>query len=1482
MLGSDTVGLVSPLSVFGPRDPGGTDASTGRKIAMGQEPMGLAFGENEGSPQHVGSTGLEKPATPVRHRSEASPIVAMLVGEPPPPPTSAPPSRRGSRSTPRFSNRGSSYSFEDSTIATVESRRNKNKSVEDRLRITRASLMARGIGIHIDPPTGLHDCDQSDQLPTPRLKDENDEPTFKIVLDQENQQPSVEPQAYCTSPLSVKSDPSIAPFQIDTLSTSSPRETIAETQVHSTTAERMQPVGRQEDKLRSSGTMETFETTAANRTAQYRQRSVNAFVESEGRSFEDVPKEKRKGFFGKLFGRKNKRGTSSLRSERASDETHVSLATSVKTMEGEGSATSTQTDSYVESRNGNGVVSSRHFLSAASHEQILIANDRPGSVYLAQDEVSTITVPTLYAVLRKDPEEERTGLFSEPAGVYRNIVGKTDTMDDDGYLEPFRDDDLCHGEPEGVSPHVSDEGTDVQLAVSTVNDPVGASPLNSNKGASLNETPQMNLHDPSPKGFQIPSTQHPFNDPIGDSPLHKQLRGPTAFLDGSPYAQDPPLHVLDIKLEIAAANGAMMRSGSPLRRSPMFRCSSSSSLVSLPPPPPPPPPPLSLPPLRKKNKTLQMRSTSLASTEKTEGTDPLYAATPMANGKSDDVSPNSHPMEDGEPALGDRESSQYIIIKAGGAEAELVDTPTATDEATRVFSAYSEKFKGRKPSKPDPKPRVQGHVQARQTTTAQAEKTNIPAEKPVSQWQPTEKLARDISISSFSVRMGFNVCRKRREADIVAGKSVRVVPMEKGKVSEVSSNFGPLSVQVQEPRDPIRRASLRLLSKSAVPLQNAARRYLAQKRAVDRMWGLLEIQCYMRRWRAETHLLACRVGVTTIQRVFRGFRARDAIRAQKYAAATAIQKVFRGYIASLHVYEDIYRVLLIQAIARGKQTRDELSMRSFCATRIQALVRGWKSRSTLQLKIQSATKVQSTWRMFEIRQCFQFVVVDVIICQSIVRRCLACRHVAKIKIIKENESALSIQTAWRDFATHNRIARHTAAVKIQAAFRDYSWRAYTKRNCSAVTLQAIWRGFQAYTDFIFALVDIIIVQRTIRRFLAKRKVEDMRRKAFLAHEDLQERSSIKIQAAWRGFWLYSHFLILRYEAVRVQAVVRGRLAQRRYIVTIGSCIMIQTAIRRYFGHKRRMQRIVSKAVANSIETRLVDMMAATKLQTWWRSLFLRPRKEKKAALVIERFFLMVKEEVDREIRYAQERQKQKLKRKKKKVQDEKVREEVWFQMSKNYSQTDDISFHATSELSISRPPIDAERNLTVRHAASSPSMRLVMRHDRESPERDTTAHQAPFSRTLKSLLEDDSSVAHKSKSLLEDTNSARFDSIVAVGISKPNTSCAEKYRLRYGLSKSESSRSSGKNHFFGGSATIRSDHRSFSPTSEYKPKSKGMRSNVSPRSRKNEMLGLPYSESPRHGRILVMQPYPESDDKTNKYSLADFEEDLMGEEFGMI
>jgi abnormal spindle-like microcephaly-associated protein len=333
--------------------------------------------------------------------------------------------------------------------------------------------------------------------------------------------------------------------------------------------------------------------------------------------------------------------------------------------------------------------------------------------------------------------------------------------------------------------------------------------------------------------------------------------------------------------------------------------------------------------------------------------------------------------------------------------------------------------------------------------------------------------------------------RVKRDEDIALGKSERVVITPKPKTEGRNRFHFFHYADESDIKDPIQRAGRRILSKSAIPIQCAARRYIAKREAVDRMWALIEIQSYYRRWRAEANLQASIHSAVQIQAAFRGWSARDKLKDMNNSA-TQIQKIVRGYLCQVKVYDSIYYIVRLQALVRGCVERASQQKKRLAATQLQkylrgyktrldifrgsratpfqALYRGHKARQDFYIAVASAKLLQATWRSCAARISYQVEIVDIIITQSVARRWLACRYANSLRDLELFGPASIIQATWR-----GRVGRQLL-----------------KKNISAQKIQTIWRGFRCYTDYVFAMVDILVVQRTARVWLAKREAYKIR------------------------------------------------------------------------------------------------------------------------------------------------------------------------------------------------------------------------------------------------------------------------------------------------------------------------------------------------------------------------------------------------------
>jgi len=505
---------------------------------------------------------------------------------------------------------------------------------------------------------------------------------------------------------------------------------------------------------------------------------------------------------------------------------------------------------------------------------------------------------------------------------------------------------------------------------------------------------------------------------------------------------------------------------------------------------------------------------------------------------------------------------------------------------------------------------------------------------------------------------------------------------------EGGNRFNFFPANESEIKDPIQRAGRRLLSKASIPIQTGARQFLSKREAIDRMWALIQLQSYIRRWRCEASFKAHKHSAVLMQKTFRGYKSRQEMK-NMHSSATMMQKIVRGYLAAIRAYDIIYYVSRAQALARGFILRTSNARRekalyviqAFCissfqrknyaSTIIQHSYRAHVSKQNdAATMIQTAyhqystfklcsTVIQSAWRSFSTRVGYKMFIVDVVTVQSIVRRRAACRIMGLIRKSIYSIAITRFQALWRGYSGRKRHQKSLAATKIQASWRRFQ--AYTdfifvivdilvvqrmvrqwlairetnelRKDRAAIILQSVWRRKQAQTNLLYSLVHIIMVQSVARRYLSKKKTQGRRNEVnkSLVFQSRKDEAATTIQKSWRCFWGFSHFLIVQYDITRIQALIRGKLAKDAYNLKLGCAILIQAVARRFIARKAVTVKVVSITVVASKIFELRERNAAKHIQFWWR-IVLDWMKEKKAALVIERFFLHVKAEVDHELR----------------------------------------------------------------------------------------------------------------------------------------------------------------------------------------------------------------------------------------------------------
>jgi IQ calmodulin-binding motif len=425
------------------------------------------------------------------------------------------------------------------------------------------------------------------------------------------------------------------------------------------------------------------------------------------------------------------------------------------------------------------------------------------------------------------------------------------------------------------------------------------------------------------------------------------------------------------------------------------------------------------------------------------------------------------------------------------------------------------------------------------------------------------------------------------------------------------------------------------------------------------------IQSAWRTYDCKMNYLHFLADILIIQSTFRRYQAQKRVIARKHEAATLIQKTWRGF-ACFADYEEYKVARTIQSAWRGYVCK--AFFREYLATRkIQATWRGYVCKAYYKETL-AARKIQAIWRGFVCYADYhEFLTVRRIqaVWRGFVRRNAYKRYMAARRIqsvwrgfvqfadFHEYLTVRRIQTAWRGYTCRNAYKRYQAATKIQTAWRgclafaDYqeylavrrvqrAWRAYwitkkakeekaamtleAQRQRAAITIQCAWRGFVTYADYMFAVADVVLVQKMVRGLLARRryvrKRAETRLNAALTIQKNWRRfvdetefvvmkyeyhAARTIQTNWRRFWCFSNFIIALDCSIQIQAQVRGYLYRKGFGASRRGAITIQKACRKSLAkqttHKLATIRQLKLA---SKETASIEYLAATKIQRIFR------------------------------------------------------------------------------------------------------------------------------------------------------------------------------------------------------------------------------------------------------------------------------------------
>ena len=389
-----------------------------------------------------------------------------------------------------------------------------------------------------------------------------------------------------------------------------------------------------------------------------------------------------------------------------------------------------------------------------------------------------------------------------------------------------------------------------------------------------------------------------------------------------------------------------------------------------------------------------------------------------------------------------------------------------------------------------------------------------------------------------------------------------------------------------------------------IPVQSAIRSFLSKAEARRRKLSIVTIQSAARRWSCERSYQSALIIALGCQSVFRGIWVRYERDFNDYCALR-IQAAVRGYLSFIQYMDSLSYVLVIQSTWRMHQHRKRY-VAYVDSERLRVEIERENARIAQEIQTANelrsiresaaATLIQTTFRRFTAANDFRWIVSDLIICQSTVRRFLAAVQVDRLRASRarrEGGAAILIQASFRRFAAVNAFSWIVSGVivvqsevrRLQATRRVNSLRLVRDTNAASTRIQAIWRGYSASEDFICTLSDIICSQSAVRRWLARRRCGDLRQ--------TRNGAATLIQTSWRRHtasmamkieiadiicaqsvcrqWIAANKLkaMQQYVAsVKIQSVYRAFVERMNYCVSISCVISIQSVARRMIATNR--------------------------------------------------------------------------------------------------------------------------------------------------------------------------------------------------------------------------------------------------------------------------------------------------------------------------
>ncbi|KAK2908196.1 abnormal spindle-like microcephaly-associated protein [Channa argus] len=317
------------------------------------------------------------------------------------------------------------------------------------------------------------------------------------------------------------------------------------------------------------------------------------------------------------------------------------------------------------------------------------------------------------------------------------------------------------------------------------------------------------------------------------------------------------------------------------------------------------------------------------------------------------------------------------------------------------------------------------------------------------------------------------------------------------------------------------------------------KQYLTLKSAVLSMQRKYRATVSAREQRKQ-YLEMCSAAVV-LQAAYRGQQARKKV-ARWHQAATVIQSVFKKHRVEVRYQAMRLSAIIIQRYYQShvlqRQERERFLKMKQSTIILQAAFRGWYVRRDIRGRSHAAIVIQSCWRCSVQRRIFQKKREAAVKVQQRVRA-LQLGKAERNNYIRTRQAVLTLQAHCRGWIARRQVLEaakaerrlrftsgvfhHLNAIKIQRALRaHWALESAKKQIHSVITIQQWVRAWQQRRWYLDYKSKVIIVQREVKRWLARRQkaasiIQQAVRKFLLVRRQKRVHQGIvKVQALWRG------------------------------------------------------------------------------------------------------------------------------------------------------------------------------------------------------------------------------------------------------------------------------------------------------------------------------------------------------------------------------